>query len=33
LSVWLSRIVYRKQLKEDETWEKEYGWEADEAVR
>lgn len=33
LSVWLSRIVYRKQLKEDEEWEKEYGYQADEAVQ
>jgi sec-independent protein translocase protein TatC len=24
LSVWLSQIVYRKQLKEDEEWQKEY---------
>ncbi len=24
LSIWLSRIVYRKQLKEDEEWQNEY---------
>jgi len=33
LSVWLSRIVYRKQLKEDEEWEKEYGYQTDEALQ
>jgi sec-independent protein translocase protein TatC len=33
LSIWLSRIVYRKQLKEDEEWARTYGHEADEAVR
>ncbi|RAT99245.1 twin-arginine translocase subunit TatC [Brevibacillus sp. Leaf182] len=25
LSIWLSRVVYRKQLKEQEAWEQEYG--------
>lgn len=25
LSIWLSRVVYRKQLREDEAWENEYG--------
>lgn len=33
LSIWLSRIVYRKQLKEEAAWEKEYSYEADEAAR
>ncbi|GED71394.1 Sec-independent protein translocase protein TatCy [Brevibacillus reuszeri] len=33
LSIWLSRIVYRKQLKEQEEWESEYNLEADEVVR
>lgn len=28
VSVWLSRIVYRKQLKEDEEWQKEYDQDA-----
>lgn len=27
ISVWLSRTVYRKQLKEDESWQEEYGYE------
>lgn len=33
MSIWLSRIVYRKQLKEQAEWESEYGYETDEAVR
>lgn len=33
LSIWLSRVVYRKQLKEQEAWESEYGYDTDEAVR
>ncbi|USG68323.1 twin-arginine translocase subunit TatC [Brevibacillus ruminantium] len=33
MSIWLSKIVYRKQLQEQENWEKEYAVEADEAVR
>ncbi|MGG1662814.1 twin-arginine translocase subunit TatC [Brevibacillus sp. NRS-1366] len=33
MSIWLSRIVYRKQLKEQEEWESEYGLKADEVVR
>lgn len=30
ISTWLSRIVYRKQLKKDEEWEKEYRAQTDE---
>ncbi|GEB35729.1 MULTISPECIES: twin-arginine translocase subunit TatC [Brevibacillus] len=34
MSIWLSRIVYRKQLREEAEWEKEYGsYETDELVR
>jgi sec-independent protein translocase protein TatC len=33
ISTWLSRIVYRKQLKEEAEWEKEYNVEADEVSR
>ncbi|EJL47584.1 Sec-independent protein translocase protein TatCy [Brevibacillus agri] len=34
LSIWLSRIVYRKQLREEAEWEKEFGgFETDELVR
>lgn len=33
LSIWLSRIVYRKQLREEAEWEKTYTYEADESVQ
>lgn len=32
-SIWMSKIVYRKQLKEEEEWKSEYNYETDEAVR
>lgn len=33
VSIWLSKIVYRKQLAEEEKWNNECNMEADEAVR
>jgi len=33
MSIWLSRIVYRKQLKAEAEWKSEYGYETDKAVR
>ncbi|MEJ8548230.1 twin-arginine translocase subunit TatC [Brevibacillus borstelensis] len=33
VSIWLSKMVYRKQLAEEEKWNEEYSLEADEAVR
>ncbi|WP_400164365.1 twin-arginine translocase subunit TatC [Brevibacillus sp. TJ4] len=33
ISVWLSRIIYRKQLKEDEEWERQYGMDSEEAIQ